>query len=244
MRFVLGKYLHTYTIIGRCPRTLQLGIGLATYSLGVGGYCPYICPNVGAISSQAYADPQLGVIGMKLLKLGYSPVKVLQELQEHDEFFEFRQIGIVGKDGTSQCHTGSKNKEWAGHITGDGFVAMGNALVGEHTATAMAETYLKHETNSLDDRLIKALEAGRDSGGQRNVDKSHLTERSAALIVYKQDDFPFMDIRVDAHDKAVDELRRIHTFYAPYTEYMDIRAKSPAKLPTQDEWARQNGIDW
>ena len=68
----------TYTIVGRCPRTKQLGIGITTWSLGVGGYCPFIKSKLAALSSQAAADPRLGQLAMRLLGLGYSPAKVMR----------------------------------------------------------------------------------------------------------------------------------------------------------------------
>ena len=244
MKFKLGGYLHTYTIIGRCPRTLQFGVGITTYSLGVGGYCPQVRTHVGAISSQAYADPQLGVFGMRLLDLGYSADNVLKQLEEEDEFFQYRQIGIVGKDGTARCHTGTKNLSWAGHLTGDGYVAMGNALTSERTVQAIAETFEESEGENLDERLLRSIEAGRDAGGQNDRQSNHLTERSSGLVLHYNEEYPLMDIRVDAHDKAVDELRRIHTIYAPYTEYMEVRTKNPPETPSQDDWAKKRGVDW
>ncbi len=65
----------TYTIIARCPRTARLGITIATYSLGVGGYCPFVLTAIAAVSSQAYANPDLGPLALRLLGLGFSGAK-------------------------------------------------------------------------------------------------------------------------------------------------------------------------
>ena len=121
----------TYTIIGRCPRTGRLGIGITTWSLAVGGYCPYIKSNLAALSSQAAADPRLGRLAMGLLELGYSPAKVIDELRGHDPYFEYRQVGIVDRDGVAAVHTGADTRSWTGHITGHGYAAMGNTLDSE-----------------------------------------------------------------------------------------------------------------
>ena len=74
----------TYTIAAHCPRTGQLGIGIATFSLAVGGYCPLVKSHVGAVSSQASADPRLRRTAVRLLELGYSPAGILAELRAND----------------------------------------------------------------------------------------------------------------------------------------------------------------
>lgn len=234
MIFALGHEHHTFTIISRCPRTLQLGIGMATYSLAVGGYCPYIKSNVAALSTQAYANPQLGPLAMGLLEMGCSPENVFKELEGHDPYMEYRQLGIVDKDGTAAARTGSKTRPWAGHIVGNGFLTMGNVLTGQHVTKAMATAFEESIDHDLGERLLRAVEAGRDAGGQPQG------QRSAALIVYEAEDYPLMDLRVDAHEEPIGELRRVHTAYIPYIPlYYHLRAKEPHKTPSQEEWIKQ-----
>ena len=234
MRIGLGQELNTFTIIGRCPRTHQLGISLATYSLAVGGYCPFVKANLAALSTQAFANPQLGHLAMRLLETGYSPAKVVRELEEHDQFIEYRQLGIVYKDGTTAAKTGSKTRPWAGHIEGDGYVAMGNVLEGEHVVNAMARAFDESLNQDLAVRLLSALAAGRDAGGQLD-----LGERSSALIVYDRDDQALIDLRVDANDNPVGELRRTYDLYKHYIPLYDTRAKNPEEYPPQQEWTRR-----
>ena len=70
----------TYTVIARCGRTGQLGIGIATYSLAVGGYCPAIRGGLGAVSTQAFVNLKLGTLALRLLDLGFGPGKAMAEL--------------------------------------------------------------------------------------------------------------------------------------------------------------------
>ncbi|MCH8205401.1 MAG: DUF1028 domain-containing protein [Chloroflexi bacterium] len=230
----------TYTIIGRCPRTGRLGIGIATFSLAVGGYCPSVRPDVGAVSSQAYANPQLRGLAVQALENGLSPGEVLQRLEGQDPDFRYRQVGIVGVDGAGAAWTGSQTRPWAGHATGEDFVAMGNSLSGEATVETMAVTFQKNPGLELDERLLQALEAGRDAGGQSNLQGEHLTERSAGLIVDTPGALVPLDLRVDVHEQAVDELRRLHAAYSPYMPYYELRASDPPNSPAQDVWVRQN----
>ena len=237
--FSLGAEHHTYTIIGRCPRTSRLGIGIATFSLAVGGYCPYIKANVAAVSTQAFVNPRLGPLALRLLETGHPPAKVLDELGASDPHIEYRQIGIVDRSAHSAARTGKETRPWAGHIVGNVFVAMGNALAGEEIVQAIADWFQDTEGEELDSRLLRALEAGHEAGGQRGVDGRHLTERSAGIIMYHQEDYPYLDLRVDAHELAVEELRRVHTVYMGYVPYYEMRTSEPHKTPPQEEWTQR-----
>ena len=234
----------TYTMIGRCQRTGQLGIGITTWSLGVGGYCPVIRSSFAALSSQAAADPRLGRLAMRLLELGYSPAKVIEELRGHDPHFEYRQVGIVAGDGTTAVHTGNDNNTWAGHVTGDGYIAMGNTLDSGRVVRAMARAFDETRDLDLDERLLLSLEAGRDAGGQQAAHPdSPNQDRSAGLIVHDTEEYALMDLRVDAHEAAIRELRRVWDEYRPYIPlYYDLRVKHPDTVPAQAVWLERQAL--
>ncbi len=240
----LGPYRHTFTILGRCSSTGQLGIGIATYSLAVGAYCPVLKPNLGVIASQAYAKASLGIQAMRLLEQGLTPGMIFQKIAEEDQYFAYRQIGIVDGKSDVECHTGTHTRQWAGHILGEGHVAMGNSLAGPQVVEGISKAFVEAADESLDERLLRGLEAGRDAGGQQNAEGKHLAERSAALVVYGLDETPIFDLRVDAHTTAVEELRRIHGMVAPYLEYIQLRSEDPPNTPSQDVWARERGLVW
>ena len=231
----------TYTIVGRCRRTGQLGIGITTWSLAVGGYCPLIKSNLAALSSQAAADPRLGKLALRLLELGYSPGKVIDELRAHDVHFDYRQVGIVDKDGVVAVHTGAKTRPWTGHVVGEGYVAMGNTIDSERVVQAMARDFEETEELDLDERLLRSLEGGRDAGGQQAAHPETANQdRSAGLMVYELEDYALIDLRVDAHETAIQELRRVRDEYKPYIPlYYHIRAKEPDKAPAQAVWFAQ-----
>ena len=230
----------TYTVIARCARTGQLGIGIATYSLAVGGYCPAIRGGLGAVSTQAFVNLKLGNLALRLMSLGYSPNKVISELAEDDPDFSYRQVGIVNAENEISVHTGSNTRSWSGHLTGAGYIVMGNVLAGEEVIEAMARAFEQREQTDLDERLLGTLEAGRDAGGQATADGTHLNERSAAVITHGHRDFGHIDLRVDASEAAVDELRRVHGIYKPFLPYYEMRHHQPQEAPPQDIWARDN----
>ena len=110
--------------------------------------------------------------------------EVLENLRAQDPYFEYRQVGIVDKDGLATVHTGAQTRPWTGHVTGDGYGAMGNNLDSERVVQAMAMTFEETVDLDLDNRLLMSLEAGRDAGGQRAAYPDWAnTDRSAALIV-------------------------------------------------------------
>ena len=233
----------TYTAIGVCRESGRLGIGIATYSLGVGGYCPFVERGVAALSTQAFANPALGPAALDALRAGDAPGQVLARLRAADPGFAFRQVVIAAPDGRVAAHTGPRTRPWSGHVTGDGFAAFGNVLAGERTVDAMADAWRARAGDDLPERLLAALEAGRDAGGQASADGAHLPERSAALVVRGADIVEDLDLRVDLHDAAVDELRRLYDTYRVYLPYYALRARSPAETPPQDAWARENDPD-
>ena len=178
---ILGWELHTFTIIGRCPRTGMLGIALTSSPLCVAARCVFVRAHVGAVATQAYAHPGLGPLGLRLLEMDYAPAKVLAELRATDAWPEHRQIGIVDRHGNSAVYTGEKNLDWKGHVAERNFVAMGNYLTGGAVVDAMAEAFRGSEPEILEERLVRALEAGKAAGGEKGG------QLSAGLAVHGRD---------------------------------------------------------
>ena len=230
--FQLGVEFHTFSIVARCQRTGMLGVGITTRPPAVGSRCPYVEPDVGAISTQANADPRLGIVGIRLLQMGFSPSKVLQDMESSDTYIEYRQLGIVDREGNTAVRTGSQNRDWAGHIAKKNYVAMGNNLLGEHVVQAMARAFEESPDEDLEERLMRAIEAGRDAGGQ------HGGQRSASLLVYQRDEFPRVSLRVDDHDEPLVELRRLLELYKPLIPYYQLRPSDPT-VPHFLEWLQQ-----
>jgi uncharacterized Ntn-hydrolase superfamily protein len=228
----------TFTLLARCPKTGQVGIGIATYSICVGLYCNGLRGNVGATMSQAFVNQGNNPLGLRLLAQGYTSQHVLNELKANDMNHEYRQIAVIDRNGRVAAYSGPKNRAWAGHQIGNGYVAMGNVLAGEPVVSAMAKAYEATASLSLERRLLAAIEAGRDAGGQIGVD-GHLTERSAAVMVYGDYDHAEIDLRVDLHDKAVEELRHAFEEYDLYRAYYKERGKNPKDAVPQYQFVAE-----
>jgi uncharacterized Ntn-hydrolase superfamily protein len=205
--------------------------------MAVGARCPFILPGVGVVVTMATTDPRLGPLGLRLLQLGYSAPRALAEIAASDPHVEYRQLSVIDRDGNAVARTGANNKNWSGAFIEPGLVAMGNGLVSEKTAAAMFETYRAKADQPLEERLMCALEAGRDAGGQ------HGGQHSANLIVYSKQEYALVDLRVDEHAEPIGELRRLHDLYAPFAEYYELRPWQPGALGGEDDWlARRRAV--
>jgi uncharacterized Ntn-hydrolase superfamily protein len=233
----------TYTVIARDPASGQLGIGIATYSLAVGASCPYIKPGVAAVSTQAATYPAHGPALLEMVSAGTSLNDAFEKLRTADPDFEYRQVGVVTSKGKAFVHTGNKTRDWAGALTGENWLVMGNVLAGEKVVAQMAKALEPANTQqSLATRLLAALEAGRDAGGQVGLGQVHLPERSAVLLAYGGEPYPVLDLRVDDHPDAVTELRRIFDRFSIADPYYRDRAERPSSTLPQDRWMTEHGM--
>jgi uncharacterized Ntn-hydrolase superfamily protein len=197
----------TFSIAARCPRTGMLGVATSSKALAAGGLVPYCRAGVGAIASQSFVNPYLGIDGLTLLDQGLTAERTLERVIEGDAGRDLRQLAIVDKEGRAVAYTGDKCISWAGHVFGAGFVCLGNILLGEEVVAAMARAYETSPDEDLPERLIQALEAGQDAGGDRRG------RQSAGIMVVDREEYPWCDLRVDDHLDPVPELRRVFEVY-------------------------------
>jgi uncharacterized Ntn-hydrolase superfamily protein len=226
----------TFSILAHCSRTQRIGIAIATYSLAVGIYCDGIKSGVGVAITQATPRHRNNQMALRLLETGYTPQSVIEALKADDPDHAYRQIGIIDRFGAAAAYTGDavrSKKAWGGEVVGPGMISFGNGLRGPHVAEAVRDAFLENEADTLEERLLRGIEAGRDAGGQGNAER-HFPEQSAALIVFGQNVYPDTQLRVDLHETAVAELRRLFTTYLPYQKYYRDRDVRPAEALRQD----------
>src|SRR2546421_2979883 len=131
----------TYSIAACDLDAGQWGVAVQSKFLSVGSVVPWAEPEVGAIATQAYANPRYGPNGLTLLREGLSAAEVVERLTDADEERDVRQLGVVDSEGRSASWTGSQCNEWAGHRNGPCYAAQGNILVGKETVDAIAVTF-------------------------------------------------------------------------------------------------------
>ena len=200
----------TYSIAACDLDAGQWGVATQSKFLGVGSVVPWAEPQVGAIATQAYANPRYGPDGLALLREGASAEEVVERLTQADDGRDHRQLGVVDGKGGSASFTGSECMDWAGGRTGPCYAAQGNILVSAETVDAIAESFERTAGAPLAERLIDCLDAAQAAGGDRRG------QQSAALIVVERDagyaglSDSIVDLRVDEHERPLEELRRIY----------------------------------
>jgi uncharacterized Ntn-hydrolase superfamily protein len=187
----------------------QWGVATQSKFLAVGSVVPWAEPHVGAIATQAYANPRYGPDGLALLREGLSAQETVERLTAADDGSAHRQLGVVDREGRSATFTGAECMDWAGGIAGRCFAAQGNILVGEETVAALAGTFERTEGQALADRLVQCLAAAQSAGGDSRG------QQSAALLVVECDggyanlSDTLVDLRVDDHETPIAELARL-----------------------------------
>ncbi len=235
---IAGWHCNTFTIVARCPREGLLGVALTSSPLSVAARCSFIRANVGAVSTQAYAHPGLGPLALNLLETGFSPEKALTEIRASDRFSEHRQIGLVDRNGNSAVFTGKDALEWRGHRNGRNYVVMGNYLVNDQVVPAMEDAWLSSDGELFEERLMRAVEAGKAAGGEKGG------QFSAGMLVYGRDTWARTDLRVDMHrgpagTDAVNSLRSLFEEYRPMIPYYEERPENPL-LDSWRVWREKN----
>jgi uncharacterized Ntn-hydrolase superfamily protein len=193
----------TWSIIARDEMTGQFGIAVATRFFAVGSRVPYIAPTLGAIATQAMVNPYYGIDGVKLLREGRSPHDIIATLIAADAGRESRQLHIMDAGGRIASHTGRECVEWCGHIEGKGFSIAGNMLAGARVLDDTAQAFIAGQALPFAQRLIAAMHAGEAAGGDKRG------KQSAALLIYGDDEWSALHLRVDDHTDPLAELERL-----------------------------------
>ncbi|MEU4692838.1 DUF1028 domain-containing protein [Actinoplanes sp. NPDC023714] len=211
----------TFSIVGRSADGAAVGVAVASKFLGVGAAVPAALVNVGAVATQSYANLAYRPQALALLGTGVDAESVVKGLIAADDGpVSHRQVGVVGATGPGATFTGDDCHDWAGGVAGDGYAAQGNMLTGPGVVTSMREAWLG-SAESLPYRLLAALRAGDQAGGDRRG------RQSAALLVVSQGrgyggtSDVWVDLRVDDHPDPVAELGRLLTMHSLYFESPD-----------------------
>lgn len=219
---------NTFSIAAHDPRSGMFGVSVSTKVPAVGAITNYARAGVGAIVTQARANPLFGLDGLNILQQGYGAEKTIRALLASDHEPERRQLLVVDSSGRAAAHTGEGCDPWRGHRTGENYAVAGNLLVGEDTINAMAETFESTVGEWFPERLVRALEAGQAAGGDKRG------RQSAAVYVVHHEPYSYLDLRVDEHPDPVAELRRIFevvkTDLMPLVERLPTRANPEGNL--------------
>ncbi|MEJ8801498.1 DUF1028 domain-containing protein [Pontibacter sp. H249] len=211
---------HTYSIVARDPKTGEMAVGVQSHWFSVGTAVPWVEAGVGVVATQSFVNKSYGPLGLQLLKEGKTAEEALAILLAKDEAREVRQVSILDSKGNVATHTGKQCIRYAGHITGKNFSVQANMMLTDKVWPAMAKAFEKSEGQPLAERVLIAMQAAEQEGGDIRG------KQSAALVVVKgqKSDQPWddkiIDLRVDDHEKPLDELARLLKVHRAY-EHMN-----------------------
>lgn len=217
----------TFSIVGRCAETGQLGIAISSSSIAVGARCPWLRAGVGAVATQNITLPALGPEILDLLDAGESPAAALDKALTRHGFSQYRQVAVIDHHGATALFTGSQALGINNAVAGDQCVAAGNLLANPGVIQAMVDAFEVTAGELLADRLLAAMQAAMAAGGEAGP------VHSAALSVVSDLLWPIVDLRVDwAAQSPIGQLDQLWQAYRPQMDDYVIRALNPTVAPS------------
>ena len=205
----------TFSIVARDPSTGELGVAVQSHWFSVGANVSWAEAGVGAVATQSFIDPGYGPRGLALMKSGKPAAEALEELLAVDESRDVRQVAFIDAQGRVAVHTGAKCIPFAGDRTGSNYSVQGNLLASSEVWESMGRAFEQSE-GDLGDRMLAALQAGQDAGGDARG------RQSAALLVVRSvsEEAPWrnrvVDLRVEDHATPIAELTRLYKLRKAY----------------------------
>jgi uncharacterized Ntn-hydrolase superfamily protein len=211
----------TFSLLGRCARTGMIGAVVTTSAAAVGSRCPFARAGVGAVLTQHRTDPRLGPLALDLLMHGCDAEQALQGVVAATPHRDWRQLAVIDANGRTAAFSGAHVKPEHGEARGRFCVAIANIVRTTALPAAMVDAFERAPDRPLPDRLLAALQAGLDAGGEIRP------LRSAALLVVHRESFPYVDLRVDCHGQPIEALVRLWGEYGPEADAYVVRAIDP-----------------
>jgi uncharacterized Ntn-hydrolase superfamily protein len=235
----------TWSILARDPESGFYAMGIASRFFAAGAICMFSGGAPGAAFSQALPNPELGHRALGLLREGHSAAGAIEMLAAMDRGIDQRQLHVIDATGAAAAYTGANCIGWCGHVAGPGVSVAGNMLAGGRVVEATLAAWQDAARLPLPDRIIAALQAGEDAGGDKRG------KQCAALRIQGPEVYPRLDIRVDDHAEPLDELRRLYAVarerFIPFSAGMPRRARPYGILDrtvTEAIIARDAGKPW
>lgn len=217
----------TFSIVGRCQQTGQLGIAISSSSIAVGARCPWLRAGVGAVATQNVTLPALGPQILDLLDTRQLvPEAALDTALGADNWSAYRQVTVIDSQGRTAMFTGSEALGLHNAVAGVQCVAAGNMLATKQVIDAMVKTFETSE-GMLADRLLAAMHVAMKAGGEAGP------VHSAALKIVDTPVWPIVDLRVDwADTDPIGQLDGLWQAYRPQMKDYVTRALNPTAAPS------------
>ena len=216
----------TFSIIGRCAETGMMGIAISSSSPAVAARCAHARAGVGVVATQNITDPSLGPKGLDLMRDGLTAPEALGRLMKNHANAPWRQVMLLDANGRTAQHSGENTLGINNLAEGRDCAAGGNLLANTSIPEMMVRAF-ERMTGHLGDRLLSAMRAALDAGGEAGP------VHSAGLLIVREVSWPVADLRVDwAEDDPIGELETLWGIYAPQLDAYVTRALNPSGSPS------------
>ena len=216
----------TISLVARCAETGMFGVAISSSSPAVAARCSYARAGVGAVASQNVTDPTLGPLTLDLMEAGASAPEAVAEVKRRGKFIEYRQVLAVDAHGHTAIHSGPNSLGIWTQAQADNVASGGNLLASEDVPQAIVEAFLA-SSGHLGDRLIAAIRAGRDAGGEAGP------VHSAGMKLVDKVAWPVADLRCDwTEDCPIEAIAVAWDVYKPQLDAYIQRALDPREAPS------------
>ena len=215
----------TLSIAAWDETTRQVAAAIASSSIAVASRCLHWRPGVGIALSQNITDPRLGPRLLGLLADGVEVRAALDAVAHSTPHIRFRQLGLVDSRGNTGLYTGEAVLGCFASAAGRHCVAVGNLLANEDVPAAMIESFEK-STSSFGSRVLDALQAGADAGGEAGP------LHSAGLLIGGEPSWPLAELRIDWDEDPLAAMRKGWQVYEPQIDDYVTRAYAPEDAPS------------
>ena len=216
----------TFSLVARCAETGMLGVAISSSSPAVAARCSYTRAGVGAVASQNVTDPRLGTLALDLMDGGMGAAEAIANVREQGDFMEYRQVLAIDKAGRTAIHSGSRSLGIWTESSGKDVISAGNLLANEGVPAAIVEGF-ERSSGHLGDRLVAAMRAGLEAGGEAGP------VHSAGIQICDRVPWPVADLRCDwTEDCPIQAVALAWDVYRPQLEAYVIRALDPRDAPS------------
>jgi uncharacterized Ntn-hydrolase superfamily protein len=217
----------TFSIAARCAVTGMFGIAVSSSSPAVAGRCAHARAGVGAVATQNITDPALGVAGLDLMATGLSAPQALARLRAESPHMDYRQLALVDRQGRTATYSGDKTLGLHASEQQANAVAAGNLLRSRRVPRRMLEAFFLDFEDPLGDRIIAAMKAALEAGGEEGP------VHSAGMLLVRDVAWPIADLRIDWHETdPIGALAELWSRWKPQMDAYVLRARDPASAPS------------
>jgi len=216
----------TFSLVARCAETGMFGVAISSSSPAVAARCSYTRAGVGAVASQNITDPRLGPRTLDLMENGLTAEQAVADMTAESEHIDYRQVLAIDSSGNTAIHSGPNSLGIWTDAAGNDVVSAGNLLANKNVPSAIVKAF-ETATGHLGDRLIAAMVAGLDAGGEAGP------VHSAGMQICDKVSWPVADLRCDwTHDCPIEAIANAWEIYKPQLDAYVQRALDPREAPS------------